>query len=73
MRRVFPVFRVSHLKRTGRGPKSMPTLERTLETSSADDVFGEVRFSHGFQNGLTAMFFHDDEKLRDLTIFYGVF
>jgi len=51
----------------------MPTLERTLETSSADDVFGEVRFSHGFQNGLTAMFFHDDEKLRDLTIFYGVF
>jgi len=51
----------------------MPTLERTLETSSADDVFDEVRFSHEFQNGLTAMFFHDDEKLRDLTIFYGVF
>jgi hypothetical protein len=52
----------------------MPTLERTLEKSSADDVFDEVRqFSYEFQNGLTAMFFHDDEKLRDLTIFYGVF
>jgi hypothetical protein len=39
-----------------------------------DDVFDEVRqFSHEFQNGLTAMFFHDDEKLRDLTIFYEVF
>jgi hypothetical protein len=38
------------------------------------DVFDEVRqFSHDFQDGLTAMFFHDDEKLRDLTVFYGVF
>ena len=39
-----------------------------------DDVFDEVReFSHEFQDGLTAMLFHDDEKLRDLTIVYGVF
>jgi predicted nucleotidyltransferase len=44
------------------------------EDVKGDTVFDEVRrFSHEFQDGLTAMFFKDDEKLRDLTIFYGVF
>jgi hypothetical protein len=39
-----------------------------------DRVFREVRrYSHDFQNGLTALFFYDHKKLRDLTIFYGVF
>lgn len=39
-----------------------------------DRVFEEVRrFSHEFQEGLTALFFRDNEKLRKLTIFYGVF
>lgn len=37
-------------------------------------VFNEVRgFSREFQEGLTALFFNDSKKLRDLTIFYGVF
>jgi hypothetical protein len=39
-----------------------------------DAVFKEVRrYSHDFQDGLTALFFYDHKKLRDLTIFYGVF
>jgi predicted nucleotidyltransferase len=39
-----------------------------------DAVFGEVRsISRVFQEGLTALFFDNDEKLRELTIFYGVF
>jgi len=39
-----------------------------------DTVFNEVRaHSHEFQEGLTALFFNDNKKLRDLTIFYGVF
>lgn len=39
-----------------------------------DRVFGEVRkFSHQFQEGLTALFFQDNERLRELTTFYGVF
>jgi len=45
-----------------------------LDEVSTDAVFGEVRkMSKIFQDGLTALFFYDDEKLRDLTIFYGVF
>ena len=45
-----------------------------LDEISTDPVFAEVRkFSHAFQEGLTALFFYDDERLRDLTIFYGVF
>jgi predicted nucleotidyltransferase len=48
--------------------------ELPLDEISTDAVFAEVRkFSHEFQEGLTALFFYDDEKLRDLTIFYGVF
>lgn len=39
-----------------------------------DKVFNEVReYCHQFQEGLTALFFKDNSKLRDLTIFYGVF
>jgi predicted nucleotidyltransferase len=46
----------------------------SLEDIPTDAVFGEVRaISRVFQEGLTALFFHDDEKLRELTIFYGVF
>jgi predicted nucleotidyltransferase len=45
-----------------------------LDEISTDAVFGEVRkISRMFQEGLTALFFYDDAKLRDLTIFYGVF
>ena len=41
---------------------------------SGDKVFEEVRvFSREFQRGLTDLFFNDNKKLRDLTIFYGVF
>lgn len=37
-------------------------------------VFQEVRvISRSFQEGLTDMFFKDSDKLRDLTVFYGVF
>ena len=46
----------------------------SLEEVPTDAVFGEVRrISRVLQEGLTALFFHDNEKLRDLTIFYGVF
>jgi predicted nucleotidyltransferase len=39
-----------------------------------DKIFKEVRgYSLEFQQGLTALFFNDNKKLRDLTIFYGVF
>jgi hypothetical protein len=39
-----------------------------------DPVFREVRkYSRDFQDGLTALFFDDHKKLRDLTIFYGLF
>jgi len=39
-----------------------------------DIVFKEVReYGQEFQEGLTALFFNDNKKLRDLTIFYGVF
>ncbi len=46
----------------------------SLEEIRTDSVFAEVRsISRVFQEGLTALFFYDNEKLRDLTIFYGVF
>jgi predicted nucleotidyltransferase len=46
----------------------------SLEEIATDSVFSEIRsLSRVFQEGLTALFFHDSEKLRDLTIFYGVF
>lgn len=46
----------------------------SLDEISTDTVFGEVRsIARTFQDGLTALFFYDDDKLRDLTIFYGVF
>lgn len=39
-----------------------------------DLVFREVRrFSREFQDGLTNLFFYENEKLQELTIFYGVF
>jgi predicted nucleotidyltransferase len=46
----------------------------SLDEIPTDAVFGEIRsIGRTFQQGLTALFFHDDEQLRDLTIFYGVF
>src|SRR5712692_7499494 len=40
----------------------------------SDSVYSEVRrFSRDFQEGLTALFFHDNEQLRNLTVFFGVF
>lgn len=45
-----------------------PSLART------DPVFKEVReISHGFQEGLTRLFFRDKQELYELTEFYGVF
>jgi hypothetical protein len=42
--------------------------------SRGDSVFEEVRtFGHEFQDGLTALFFTENKKLRELTTFYGVF
>jgi len=39
-----------------------------------DPVFDEVRiFAREFQDGLTSLFFRDNEELRKLTIFFGVF
>lgn len=44
------------------------------DSVSDDKVFNEVRQQgHEFQEGLTSLFFRDNEKLRDLTIFYGLF
>ncbi|MGI0084761.1 MAG: hypothetical protein ACREBQ_06735 [Nitrososphaerales archaeon] len=46
----------------------------SLDEIACDSVFNEVRsIGRAFQEGLTALFFQDDEKLRELTIFYGVF
>jgi predicted nucleotidyltransferase len=56
-----------------------PTKRAQLKALHHDDVpgsavFDEVRkYSRDFQTGLTDLFFNDNEKLRDLTIFYGVF
>jgi len=39
-----------------------------------NQVFEQVRqISHGFQEGLTRLFFRDSEELYSLTEFYGVF
>jgi predicted nucleotidyltransferase len=50
-------------------------LERLTPEDIADDlVFNEVReISRKFQTALTAIFFHDDDRLRRLIEFYGVF
>jgi len=46
----------------------------TPDNVRGDKVFDEVRqFSHKFQNGLTALFFEDNKRLRELITFYGVF
>jgi predicted nucleotidyltransferase len=49
---------------------------RGLDPSQArsNEVFEEVRqISHGFQEGLTRLFFKDSSELYSLTEFYGVF
>jgi hypothetical protein len=49
---------------------------KNLEPSEArtNKVFEQVRgISHGFQQGLTRLFFRDKEELYSLTEFYGVF
>ena len=57
----------------------VPKNRKHLKALHPDDVpssaiFAEVRkFSREFQAGLTDLFFNDHEKLRELTIFYGVF
>jgi hypothetical protein len=39
-----------------------------------DAVFKEVRgYSHDFQDGLTDLFFRQNQELKKLTTFYGVF
>ena len=39
-----------------------------------NEVFKQVRqIGHGFQDGLTCLFFRDDKELYSLTEFYGVF
>lgn len=44
------------------------------DDSRGDSVFEQVRgFGHEFRDGLTALFFNDDTKLRELVTFYGVF
>jgi hypothetical protein len=55
-------------------PNRRDHLEKLkFEDVENDETFGQVRgFSHSFQDGLTALFF-DDEDLRDLIIKYGVF
>jgi predicted nucleotidyltransferase len=52
------------------------TVLKNLDPSEArtNEVFGEVReISHGFQEGLTRLFFRDNTDLYSLTEFYGVF
>jgi predicted nucleotidyltransferase len=45
-----------------------------FEVADLDDLFSEVRaLSDRFQEGLTSLFYRDDEKLRDLIVKYGVF
>lgn len=49
---------------------------KSLDPSEAhtNEVFKQVRqISHGFQNGLTFLFFRDNKELYSLTEFYGVF
>jgi hypothetical protein len=56
------------------GDKRERLKRLSLEDIPTDSVFAEVRsIGRVFQEGLTALFFYDNEKLRDLTIFYGVF
>jgi hypothetical protein len=44
------------------------------ESLSGDEVFIEVsRLGKRFQEGLTRMFFREDERLAELTVTYGVF
>ena len=56
-------------------PRKRDHLKRLRpEDVPRNAVFSEVRkCSRDFQDGLTALFFNDNKKLRDLTIFYGVF
>lgn len=45
-----------------------------FEAASNDPLFTEVRaLSRKFQQGLTRLFFGEDERLRDLMVTYGVF
>ena len=44
------------------------------EKIRTDKIFAQVRrFAREFQDGLTSLFFRDSERLRKLTVFYGVF
>lgn len=46
----------------------------SMDDIPGDSVFAEVRkMGREFQEGLTSLFFEDDEELKKLTIFYGVF
>jgi Nucleotidyltransferase domain len=56
-------------------PRKRKHLENLRPENIGDDkVFEEVRgISHRFQDGLTALFFRDNRKLRELITFYGVF
>jgi hypothetical protein len=56
-------------------PESRKTLiDLPIGRSYSDSLFGELRtVSHLFQDGLNAMFFDDDERVRELMRIYGVF
>jgi len=56
-------------------PDSRKTLnELPINESYSNPLFGELReVSHRFQDGLNAMFYDDDEHVRELMRIYGVF
>jgi predicted nucleotidyltransferase len=46
----------------------------TPDSARGDKIYEEMRkFSHSFQEGLTALFFKDHKRLQELVTFYGVF
>lgn len=56
------------------GDKRDHLAKLQFEAADRDVLFAEVRaLSDRFQEGLTSLFYRDDEKLRDLIVKYGVF
>ena len=46
----------------------------TVPEMATSEIWNEIReISHNFHSGLLALFFEDDEELRNLTTQYGVF
>jgi predicted nucleotidyltransferase len=64
----------SYLKLLNDRDKREHLKKLTPEDIPGDAVFREATiYTREFQDGLTALFFHDHKKLQQLTIFYGVF